>query len=110
MGGQLPISELTPEIRLTSQPESTGWKRRTKYPINESWVWLYQPQKLHAFSVFLRYLLVYLCHRVPCLSETTRDLASVGATAVGSSQGSIATRDQARLPSLVPVKFSAHPE
>lgn len=77
MRGQLPISELIPEIRLTSPPESTGWKRRTKYLINESWVWLYWSQKLCAFSVFLRYLLIYLCHPVLCLSKTTHDLPCI---------------------------------
>lgn len=93
MHGQLPLSELTPHIRLTSQPKSTAWKSRAKYPVNDSWVWLYGPQKLLAFSVFLGYLLIFLCHRVPC--KATHDLALVGATTVGSSQGSIATRDQA---------------
>lgn len=57
-----------------------------------------------AACVFLRCLLIFLYHTVPCLSKTSHDLAPGDATALGTALGSFATKAQAHLPSLLPVK------
>lgn len=44
--------------------------------------------------VFLRYLLIFLYHPVPHLSKTSYDLAPGNATAVGTAQGSFATKSR----------------